>query len=143
MNAETIKGFFEGRIKASVLAAEAETMHNDVRDAADVVLADDRSTAFVVTADHLAALCDAVILREVKPCHLEDIATVLVRSERFSWDPRTPTGSLVSKVIYAWEAPEINYLLSVETVKKFALLLRTGQDTFGAADWSAVPQHGV
>lgn len=143
MKAGTIKGFFEGRIQAPVLAAEAEATRIDVRRAADDVLTDDLSAEFVVAANHLVALCDAVVRREIRPGHLEVIASVLVRSERFMWDPTTPEGSLVSKVIYAWEAPEINYVLSTETVKKFALLLKTGQDTFGAADWSPVPRVRV
>jgi hypothetical protein len=55
------------------------------------------------------------------------------------WDPSTAAGALVSRVIYAWEAPEINYVLSTGTVKKFVLLLRTGENTFDASDWSEVP----
>ena len=141
MKAETLKGFFEGRITAPALAAEAEATRIDVRHAADDVLTDDLSADFVVAADHLVALCDAVVRRQIKPEHLEVIASVLVRSERFTWDPTTASGSLVSKVIYAWEAPEINYLLSGATVKKFAHLLRTGKDTFDSADWSAVPRQ--
>jgi hypothetical protein len=112
-----------------------------VRQAADDVLTDDLSADFVVTANNLVALCDAVIRKEIRPSHLEVIASVLVRSERFFWDPTTATGSLVSKVIYAWEAPEINYVLSEETVKKFGRLLTSGEDTFGASDWSAVSRH--
>jgi hypothetical protein len=143
MKAGTIKGFFEGRTKASILAAEAESTRLDVSHAADDVLTDDLSSDFVVGANHLVALCDAVVRKELKPGHLEVIASVLVRSERFLWDPSTPAGSLVSRVIYAWEAPEINYVLSGETVKKFVHLLKTGEDTFGASDWSPVPRQSV
>jgi hypothetical protein len=138
MDAETLKSFFEGRVHASVLAGEADEADHDVRDEADDVLTDDLCSDFVVTAEHLLALCNAVIRGELKACHLEVIASVLVRSERFIWDPSTPAGALVSKVIYAWEAPEINYVLSPATVKKFRLLLTTGNDTFDNADWSAV-----
>ena len=139
MKAETLKGFFEGRVGASVLAGEVEETGHDVRDEADDVLTDDLWGDFVVTGKHLEALCDAVIRNDLEACHLEIIASVLVRSERFIWDPSTPAGALVSKVIYAWEAPEINYVLSPETVKKFTRLLRTGEDTFDASDWSEVP----
>ena len=85
MNAETIRGFFEGRVKARLLAAEAGTADDDVRHASDDVLTDDLSADFLVSANHLAALCDAVVRNEMKPCHLEVIASVLVRSERFTW----------------------------------------------------------
>jgi hypothetical protein len=139
MNAETLKGFFEGAVRGSVLAEEAERTEHDVLDAENDVLTEDLSENFVITAEHLLALCDAVSRNELEPCHLEVIASVLVRSERFTWDPRSPEGALVSKVIYAWEAPEINYVLSRETVKKFARLLMTGEDTFCASDWSAIP----
>ncbi len=139
MKAETLKGFFEGRVGASVLAEEAEETIHDVRDEADDVLTDDLSADFVVTGEHLEALCDTVIRDELQAHHLEVIASVLVRSERFMWDPSTAEGAMVSRIIYAWEAPEINYVLSPGTVKKFGLLLRTGENTFDASDWSEVP----
>ena len=139
MKAETLKGFLEGRVGASVLAEEAEETIHDVRVEADDVLTDDLSTDFVVTGKHLEALCDAVICDDLQARHLEVIASVLVRSERFMWDPSTAVGALVSRVIYAWEAPEINYVLATGTVKKFRLLLATGEDTFVASDWSEVP----
>ena len=141
MKAETLKGFFEGRVCASVLAGEAEKTIHEIRDEADDVLTDDLSADFVVTGKHLEGLCAAVIRKELQACHLEVIASVLVRSERFMWDPTTNEGALVSKVVYAWEAPEINYILSPGTVKKFGQLLRTGEDTFDASDWSEIPRQ--
>ncbi len=140
MKAETLKGFFEGRVRGHDLAAESEKAEHDARLATDDVLTDDLTADFVVKKEHLAMLCDAVARNDLRPCNLETIASVLVRSERFLWDPTTGEGSLVSKVIYAWEAPEINYVLSADTVKKFALLLRRGEDTFSDADWSEVPR---
>lgn len=138
MKAETLKGFFEGCVPASVVAGEADRTHDDVRNQADDVLTDDLSAEFPLKPDHLVALCDAVIHNDLKARHLEVIASVLVRSERFIWDPSTTAGALVSKVIYAWEAPEINYVLSPGTVKKFRRLLTTGEETFNASDWSAI-----
>ena len=139
MKAETLKGFFEGCIGASVLAEEAEETMHDVRDEADDALTDDLPADFVVTGKHLEALCDAVLSHDLQARDLEVIASVLVRSERFIWDPSNAAGALVSRVIYSWEAPEINYILSPGTVKKFGLLLRTGEDTFSASDWSELP----
>jgi hypothetical protein len=121
------------------MAEEAEETLHDVRDEADDVLTDDLSADFVVTENYLEALCDAVICGDLQARHLEVIASLLVRSERFIWDPSTAAGARVSRVIYAWEAPEINYVLSTGTVKKFRVLLRTGENTFDASDWSEVP----
>jgi hypothetical protein len=140
MKAETLKGFFEGGVGASVLAGEAEKTNHDVRDEADDALTDDLPADFVVTGKHLEALCDSVTRGDLQASHLEVIASVLVRSERFMWDPSTAAGALVSRVIYAWEAPEINYVLSRGTVEKFRLLLRTGRDTFDGSDWSELPR---
>jgi hypothetical protein len=139
MNAEILKEFFEGRLAAPVLALEAEKTNHDVRNEADDVLTDDLSADFVVTGKHLEALCDAVLRNELQACHLEVVASVLVRSERFVWDPSTAEGAMVSRIIYAWEAPEINYVLSPGTVRKFGQLLRTGEETFDASDWSEIP----
>jgi hypothetical protein len=140
MNAETLRGFLEGRASACVLAREADATILDLRNAGDDVLTDDLSEDFVVTPGHLMALCDSVIHNDLRPCHLEVIASVLVRSERFVWDPSTPAGALVSKVIYSWEAPEINYVLSPGTVEKFRRLLGSGEDTFSATDWAEIPR---
>ena len=139
MKAEILKEFFEGRVDASVLAGEAEKTIHDVRDEADDVLTDDLTADFVVTGRDLEALCEAVMRDDLHACHLEVIASLLVRSERFLWDPSTAAGALVSRVIYAWEAPEINYVLSPGTVRKFGQLLRTGEDTFDSSDWSELP----
>ena len=139
MKADTIRGFFEGRVPASVLAREALVTDRGVKFGADEPLSDDLSEDFTVTPDHLVALCDAVTDNQLKPAHLEVIATVLVRSDRFVWDPTTPTGALVSRVIYAWEAPEINYVLSRQTARKFRTLLCTGENQFDEADWSELP----
>jgi hypothetical protein len=143
MKAELLKGFFEGRERATLLAERAEKTHSDYKRAASDVLTDDLGSEFVVTKAHLLALCDAVAKGELKAQHLEIIASVLVRSDKFIWDPTSSAGALVSKVIYAWEAPEINYVLTPLTVKKFARLLTTGEDTFDAADWSALPKVRV
>ncbi len=139
MKAEILKEFFEGRVDATVLAGEAERTIHDVRDEADDVLTDDLTADFVVTGRHLESLCEAVMCDDLQACDLEVIASLLVRSERFIWDPSTAAGALVSRVIYAWEAPEINYVLSPGTVRKFGQLLRTGEDTFDSSDWSELP----
>ena len=143
MKAELLKGFFEGRERATLLAERAEKAHNDFKRAESDALTDDLAAEFAVTKDHLLALCAAVDRGDLKARHLEIIASVLVRSEKFIWDPTSAAGALVSKVIYAWEAPEINYVLTPATVKKFARLLQTGQDTFDSADWSALPKIRV
>jgi len=139
MNADVLKGFFEGRVPAAEIAREAaraETLWNEgTHDA----LTADLTAEFPVRPAHLVALCDAVTKGEVKPCQLEVLASVLVRSEKFMWDPRSREGALVSRVIYAWEAPEINYLLTVATMAKFRRLLLTGEDRFDNADWSEEP----
>ncbi|HUI11044.1 MAG TPA: hypothetical protein VL221_12000 [Bacteroidota bacterium] len=96
----------------------------------------DLESEFTVRPVHLVALCDAVLKGELKAARLEVLASVLVRSEKFMWDPRTKEGGLVSRVIYAWEAPEINYVLSTATAAKFRHMLVTGENEFDDADWS-------
>jgi len=138
MNADVLKGFFDGRVCAADLAREAARAETLFAEGEHEPLANDLAGDFTVRPDHLVALCDAVSSGEMRACQLEVLAAVLVRSERFTWDPRTPEGALVSRVIYAWEAPEINYVLTPATAAKFRHLLATGEDRFGDADWSAI-----
>ncbi|HXX64788.1 MAG TPA: hypothetical protein VEO56_13405 [Bacteroidota bacterium] len=135
MKADTLKAFFEKRIPASALSEGADGKGEGVPYNGTGVLTDDLKEDFVVETRHLIAICDAVLSGAIKPCQLEQIASILVQSERFLWDPRDPLGKRVSEVIYAWEAPEINYLLTRDTVVKFRNLLLTGERTFVQEDW--------
>ena len=139
MNADVLKGFFEGRVRAAELARQAARAEVLLNEGAHDALTTDIEAEFTVTAAHLVALCDAVTRGDLKACQLEVLAAVLVRSEKFTWDPRSREGGLVSRVIYAWEAPEINYVLSPGTMPKFRHLLLTGEDRFENADWSEKP----
>ena len=139
MNADILKDFLEGRVSAAALAREAARAEELLDRGTHEALTKDLGAEFTVTPAHLVALCDAVAGGALKACQLEVLASVMVRSEKFMWDPRSPQGALVSRVIYAWEAPEINYVLSGATVDKFRHLLRTGEDQFDNADWSEKP----
>jgi len=134
MKQKTLKAFFEGEITAANLAREAKEAGQLEDNTRLDSLTDDLSEDFIVTADHLVALCDAVMDGDLKPSQLQDIAWVLVSSERFLWnledDPKDP----VNEVIHAWDAPEINYRLIGDTVMKFRRLLRTGENTFDQYD---------
>lgn len=135
MKPQTLKAFFEGRVTADALASEGERQNGRRQLDGTCVLCDDLKEDFAVESDHLVALCDAVLNGHFPACLLEHIASVLVQSEHFVWDPRSPSGKRVSEVIYAWEAPEINYLLTRETVLKFRNLLLTGEKSFVQDDW--------
>jgi len=139
MNADILKGFFEGRVRASVLAQEAERAETLFNQGTHDALTTDLADEFTVNTGHLVSLCDAVTKKDLAAERLEVLASVLVRSEKFTWDPRSSEGALVSRVIYAWEAPEINYTLSAATADKFRRLLTTGEDGFTDEDWSERP----
>jgi len=139
MNAEILKGFFEGRVRAAALAQEATRAETLLNAGTHEALTTDLEADFTVRPAHLVAVCDAVARGDLAAGQLEVLATVLVRSEKFLWDPRSSEGRLVSRVIYAWEAPEINYVLSAATAAKFRRLLTTGEDSFCDGDWSEKP----
>ena len=139
MNADVLRSFFEGRAGAGALAGEAALAEARFSRGTHEVITADLAEEFTITPAHLVALCDAVAKGEVTACQLEVLASVMVHSEKFTWNPRSPEGARVSRVIYAWEAPEINYVLNGVTAAKFRRLLTTGEDTFTDADWSEKP----
>ncbi|HUI64113.1 MAG TPA: hypothetical protein VL126_04675, partial [Bacteroidota bacterium] len=92
MKADTLKAFFEKRIPASALSEGADGRGERIPCNGTGVLADDLKEDFVVETGHLISLCDAVLAGTIQPCQLEQIASILVESERFLWDPRDPIG---------------------------------------------------
>ena len=85
---------------------------------------------FEVGANQLVRLCDAVLGGPLQPEQLQSIGFCMIASDYFHWDGDTPDGARVSETLHDWASPEINYPLTLETVRLFRERLLTGRDVF-------------
>ena len=94
----------------------------------------DMDTDFDLKPEHLVRLCEAVLSGELEPDELQTIGFCLVASDHFTWDGDIPPGDVVAETAYDWSAPEINYRLTRDTVRKFRERLLTGKNLFTDED---------
>jgi hypothetical protein len=134
LHPEKLMDFFEGRLSQAGLGRQFQLAISPDLQFGTNALSDDLKEDFVVTADHLVELCDAVLDGGLEPCQLETIASVLVSFERFTWNGSNHPNDPINKVIHAWEMPDLNYCLTKETVMKCRTLLRTGENNFDEDD---------
>jgi hypothetical protein len=95
---------------------------------------EDMNTDFELRPEHLVKLCDDILAGALEPEDLQPIGFCLAASDNFTWDGDTAPGVLVAETVYDWSAPEIQYPLTHDTVRKFRERLLTGQDPFRDAD---------
>lgn len=87
-----------------------------------------------ITRAHLVALCDAVLVGELRPSDLSAIAFALETSDHLEWEFEAKDAELISETLADWSSPEINYPLTLGTISKFRHRLLTGEDVFTRAD---------
>ena len=90
----------------------------------------DMSTDYDLKPEHLVMLCDAVLSGDLEPDDLETIGFCLVASDHFGWNDDTPPGDVIGQTVHDWSAPEVNYRMTRDTVRKFRERLVTGSDLF-------------
>lgn len=116
MREQKLRDFFEGRASAAELA-------RDVKDSTSTsgifskVSIEDMAEPFTVSSPMVVRLCDAVLNGELAAADLATIGFALVASDRFEWDG--DEDEVLANVIGDWSAPEINYPLTIDNVKKF------------------------
>jgi hypothetical protein len=129
----TLKEFFAGNLNAVALSTDLEgslvtsgivTKHP----------IEDMDETFVVWPEHLTRLCDAVLSGDITPRALQAIGFCVVASDNFEYDTDTPEGDLVGETLMDWSAPDVNYPLTLDNVRKFRERLVTGKDPFTIAE---------
>ena len=137
MRGVTLRGFFEGSVTTLELERELEGAWKSTGAQSRRLVWSDIDTPFEVTPQHLAMLCEAVLIGALKPEGLEAVAACLFASEHFTWDVESPAGERVATTVDDWVSPELAYALSTSTVEKFLQRLRTGEDHFTRGDLSS------
>jgi hypothetical protein len=72
---------------------------------------------FQIEPEHLIRPCDAILSNSISPGVLQPIAFCMIASDNFEWDSETDSGDVVSRALFDWSAPEINYPLTTENVR--------------------------
>lgn len=119
MKEATLRDFFLGRVDGIVLAADmvgalVTAGPNERRHPIE-----DMVEGFTVNPGHLVRVCDAVLSGAIDAASLQPIGFCLVASDAFSWHADTAEGQRVAEVLHNWSAPEINWPLNLENVRRW------------------------
>lgn len=134
MHESVLRGYLAGRTDSAALRADlsgAVVVTGPHSSSQHIV---DMTTDFDLRPEHLVRLCDAVLSGELQPDDLQTIGFCLVASDHFVWDGDIPPGDIVAETVHDWSAPEVNYRLTRDTVRKFRERLLTGEDLFTDED---------
>ena len=129
MREEILKRFFVGEVGADTLAADLDGSMIEGRDTTRHII-EDMEGEFEVRPEHLVSVCDVVLSGEIEAKYLRLIGFCIVASDAFEYNTDTPEGDLVGETVLDWSAPEANYPLTIENVRKFRERLVTGRNPF-------------
>jgi len=118
MKEATLRDFFLGIAAVDKLAVEVRGAVEHQSATSRQVHIEDLSAdeAFTITALMLVRVCDAVLAGSLPGPALEPIAFAVIASDHLHW---AEDDDLVSRVLYDWASPEINWELTPENVRMF------------------------
>jgi len=116
MREQRLRDFFEGKAPAAELARDVEGSTN-ASGLLSKVSIEDMAEPFTVSSAMAIRLCDAVLSGELPAADLRTIGFVLQASDKFEWDG--DEDEVLAEVISDWSAPEINYPLTTDNVRRF------------------------
>jgi hypothetical protein len=134
MREEILKQFFRGDVAADVLVADLDGSMFEGRDTFSHHIEDFEASEeeFEIHPEHLVSICDAVLDGVIEAKYLRIIGFCIVGSVSFLYDTDTRDGELVGETVLDWSAPEANYPLTIENVRKFRERLITGDNPFAS-----------
>ncbi|MGE5113965.1 MAG: hypothetical protein ACM3JB_24145 [Acidobacteriaceae bacterium] len=116
MREQKLRDFFEGKASATELARDVEGSTSTTGMFSKVSI-EDMTEAFTVSSGMVVRLCDAVLSGDLPASDLRTIGFALQASDKFEWDG--DEDEVLAEVISDWSAPEINYPLTADNVRKF------------------------
>jgi len=129
MNEEVLKRFFLGEAGAKELAADLSGSVVERQGVTNHPITDMRGD-FEVRPEHLIRICDAVLGGEIEAKYLQEVGFCILASDHFEYDTDTREGDLIGETVFDWSAPEVNYPLTIENVRRFRERLVRGRDPF-------------
>lgn len=130
MREELLKQFFLGETSSAMLAEDLRGSMVVEGSTVTRHFIEDMKEDFVVRPEQLVRVCDAVLSGDVEAAYLQAIGFCIVASEHFEYDTDTSGGALVAETVLDWSAPEVNYPLTIENVRRFRERLVTGRILF-------------
>ena len=127
-----LKNYFEGKISAQNIIdrIQATEVERNIPEApyspmtpttAKFVCGNgfhDLKEEFLLNKSHLLRLCNDFLEEKISAWHLEDIAFILGACDGIYWNNKNKEGALIAEIIFNWAAPEINYPLTKDYIKK-------------------------
>lgn len=117
MREQVLAAFFKGTISAAELSRDVEGSAKRVGEIGFAIEIEDMKDELCVTSKMAITLCDAVLGGELPADALETIGFALMASDKFFWD--ADEDKVLAEVIQDWSAPEVNFPLMLDNVKKF------------------------
>jgi len=134
MKEAVLKNFFLGNTSVEDLAEDcSESTERRSMDSRSVFV-EDMTEEFHIKPPHLISVCDAFLKEKINEENIEVIGFALMASDAFTWDSKTEEGNRIEETANCWASPEINYTINKTTMKKFAILLKTGENLFERED---------
>ena len=133
MNESVLKDFFEGTKSPEELRANLKDAKT-TRDQVNTFHIVEMDSPFTVKTYHLIKVCDAVLEGKLPPSDLEKIGFCIVTSDQFEFESNSKDGSRVAETVHNWADYVVNYVLSVETTRKFRNYLASGQNDLSGSD---------
>jgi hypothetical protein len=99
----------------------------------------DMDEGFGVEPEHLVRVCDAFLEGKLSDEQLRTIGFCLIASDTFNWDGDTDAGERITSVAHDWAAPEINFPITSENVRRWRKYLISGVYELGQARSSREP----
>ena len=81
---------------------------------------------FKVKIHHILKLCDDCLNGFISPKNLNIISFALICSDNFIWEEDTIEDDIITKTVYDWDNPEINYKLTEDNLLLWKEFLMTG-----------------
>ena len=139
MKEEILRQFFEGKATAEDLSADIAGSTRRVGGLVSYQTVEEMGGEFRVLRPHLLQVCEAVLSGKLAAQNLKEVGFCLLSSDHFVVD--ADEDELASEVIHDWSCPEVNYPLTLESVKRFKNWL-TGEEPYPQKPPEAVSYEG-
>ena len=133
MKEEVLLKYFHNEISITELAADLKGAQRKTSYDVTSVFVDQIRTEgeFQVTRGHMLLLCNEALNGKLAVEDLNTIAFAVFTSEFFIHDE---DDEIVSRVLFEWDNPEIGFPLTLDNLRKWKLLLESGEDTFDVTE---------
>jgi hypothetical protein len=142
MKEQVLVDYLQNRIPVEVLAEDLKgSQQRRGHDVTSVHIDQlQNETELLITRKHLIRLCDEALNGHLTFEDLNTIAFALFTTEHLH---RDTADEILEDVLFAWDNPEIGFPLTTKNMKKWKLMLETGNDTFDIRELNRKRKNGA